>query len=155
MSLAPPLFPRHRWMNASVHQRARKHTRVNLGPYSANDVHGSHSPACPAGGALLCKPLCISNKTQGGRTQVKPLLSSFVLSSSAPDYQSFSSTPLWNDTFGQGGARGPKGGCSRWNFHSIFTDNCSKQRLDAYLILRGHTEGDQTIFTQNPKWVQV
>lgn len=107
---------------ASVHQRARKHTHHNLEPYSANDVPSSHSPACPSGGALLCKPLCVSNKTQSGRTQVNPCSAHLCFTPPRPAYRLFSSAPLWSDTFGQAGAQGAEaGGCGRWNFSSIFT----------------------------------
>lgn len=81
-----------KYLNAPA--RTQTHTRTNPGPYSANDVQSSHSPARPSGGALLCKPLCVFNKTQGGRTQIKASLCSFVLCSSSPDYRRCSSAPL-------------------------------------------------------------
>lgn len=87
-----------------VPRSARKHTDHYLEPYSANDVQSSLSPACSSRGALLCKPLCVSNKTQGGPTQVNLRSAHLCFTPPRPDCHLFSSAPLWSDTFGWGGA---------------------------------------------------
>lgn len=129
-----------------VPQSARKHTDHNLEPYSANDVQSSLSPACPSRGALLCKPLCVSNKTQGGPTQVNLRSAPLCVTPPRPDYRLFSSAPLWSDTFGRGGARGAKGGLRLMKF--LLHSHRLSSKLGVRLILTEHfkqTEVDQVI----------
>lgn len=137
-----------------VPQSARKHTDHNLEPYSANDVQSSLSPACPLRGALLCKPLCVSNKTQGGPTQVNLRSAHLCFTPPRPDYHLFSSAPLWSDTFGRGGARGAEEELRQMKF--LLHIHRLSSKLGVHLILTEHFKQTEVKWSNDsrPKFYQ-
>lgn len=140
MSCAPARFPWHRCL------RVHKNTQTiiwNLIPLMM--CRAATLQRAPQEEHYYAS-LCVSNKTQGGSTQVNIRSAHLCFTPPRPDYHLFSSVPLWSDTFGRGGAGGAKGGLRQMKF--LLHIHRLSSKLGVHLILTEHfkqTEVDQMI----------